>query len=346
MEARLSALPRCRPPRGLLEDVRHAGDWIKSRVASTRQCAIVGSSDMLRLDPRGAEIDKHGLVVRLNNAPTRGWEEHVGNRTSIRLINHVPIEKWVKLASNPAALASTADGDEYEDRLCAPASTSLGCIVSRMHASSTAFDRTLATYRQHYASHTIRVVSRSLHSWALQCNKEIGGTSPSGGLFAVLLALATCDAPVTLYGFWPFCCRGRHRAAAAFSADLNYKYHQGNRTRFVCCSPGRERMEAEFALYEALARHGVVKLVLAPQASVPMHALHSGTSRGGRGAPGSIMRSHVARTLAQPKRPQRSGGGGATVVARHAAPAGGGGHTLPHTARRPQSKHPFQRGPP
>ena len=291
----LLSLPRCRPSRPLVDEIRRAGDWLRKGGAPMQTCAVVGSSDMLRLDPRGSEIDGHGFVIRLNNAPTRGWERAVGNRTSLRVVNHVPIEKWVRLASDPAALAETADGDEYEERLCAPEATSYGCVISRMHAPS-AFERSLAVYRQRYASHMVRVIGRAVHSWGVQCNHEIGGTSPSGGLFAVLLALATCETPITVYGFWPFCCHARHRAAA-FSAALHYKYHQGNRTRFVCCSAGRERMEVEFELYEALARHGVVKLVLAPEAHASRLTRSSGTGHG-TPAKGSIGgRAPLARSM-------------------------------------------------
>ena len=74
-------------------------------------CAVVGSSDLLRLSPRGQEIDSHKLVWRLNNAPTAGWEFAVGRRTSLRVVNHVPIEKWVLLATNRSALRKTKDGD-------------------------------------------------------------------------------------------------------------------------------------------------------------------------------------------------------------------------------------------
>ena len=94
-----------------------------------------------------------------------------------------------------------------------------------------------------------------MHQWGVGCNRELHGTSPSSGLFAVLLALATCKPPISLYGFWPFCCR---RSVAG--QPINYKYHQGNRTRWVCCSRGRERMEVEFEFYQKLARQNLVRL--------------------------------------------------------------------------------------
>ena len=41
---------------------------------------------------------------------------------------------------------------------------------------------------------------------------------------------------------------------------MNYKYSQGNRTRWVCCSRDREKMDLEFVFYEALARRGRLSL--------------------------------------------------------------------------------------
>jgi hypothetical protein len=39
---------------------------------------VVGSGAALREGGLGARIDGHHLIARLNNAPSRGWEEHVG----------------------------------------------------------------------------------------------------------------------------------------------------------------------------------------------------------------------------------------------------------------------------
>ncbi|XP_078697646.1 beta-galactoside alpha-2,6-sialyltransferase 2-like [Branchiostoma floridae x Branchiostoma belcheri] len=50
-------------------------------------CAVVSSSHGLRLHKYGQEIDSHDAVLRFNCAPTQGFEQFVGNRTDIRLIN-------------------------------------------------------------------------------------------------------------------------------------------------------------------------------------------------------------------------------------------------------------------
>ena len=50
-------------------------------------CAVVGSSKSLLKGKHGNEIDKHTAVIRFNEAPTKGYERHVGSKTTIRLQN-------------------------------------------------------------------------------------------------------------------------------------------------------------------------------------------------------------------------------------------------------------------
>eukprot|EP00241_Pyramimonas_parkeae_P002642 CAMPEP_0114241566 /NCGR_PEP_ID=MMETSP0058-20121206/9698_1 /TAXON_ID=36894 /ORGANISM="Pyramimonas parkeae, CCMP726" /LENGTH=452 /DNA_ID=CAMNT_0001354095 /DNA_START=138 /DNA_END=1496 /DNA_ORIENTATION=- len=52
-------------------------------------CAIVGNSGLLKETSFGADIDAHDVVVRLNAAPTKGFERHVGKRTTVRVINNM-----------------------------------------------------------------------------------------------------------------------------------------------------------------------------------------------------------------------------------------------------------------
>ena len=58
-----------------------------------KSCALVGNSHRMLLDSeQGALINRHDTVMRLNNAPTLGYEAFVGNYTSHRLINN----KWAR----------------------------------------------------------------------------------------------------------------------------------------------------------------------------------------------------------------------------------------------------------
>lgn len=54
--------------------------------ASNHACAVIGSSGMLYKSRHGAWIDKHDIILRVNYAPTRGFERDVGTRTTARVM--------------------------------------------------------------------------------------------------------------------------------------------------------------------------------------------------------------------------------------------------------------------
>ncbi|XP_065840322.1 type 2 lactosamine alpha-2,3-sialyltransferase-like isoform X2 [Oscarella lobularis] len=52
-----------------------------------KSCALVGSSANLLNFKLGKDIDSRDVVIRMNGAPTRGCEKHVGNRTDVVILN-------------------------------------------------------------------------------------------------------------------------------------------------------------------------------------------------------------------------------------------------------------------
>ncbi|CAH1984946.1 unnamed protein product [Acanthoscelides obtectus] len=56
-------------------------------------CAIVSSAGALKGSNLGKFIDSHDLVLRFNNAPTKGFEEDVGRKTTVRLLNSQVVTK-------------------------------------------------------------------------------------------------------------------------------------------------------------------------------------------------------------------------------------------------------------
>jgi len=51
------------------------------------RCAVVGNSGILGLYKLGEHIDQHDMVIRFNLAPTEGYGEIVGRKTTFRLVN-------------------------------------------------------------------------------------------------------------------------------------------------------------------------------------------------------------------------------------------------------------------
>ncbi|XP_042676040.1 alpha-N-acetylgalactosaminide alpha-2,6-sialyltransferase 3, partial [Centrocercus urophasianus] len=59
-------------------------------------CAIVSNSGQMVGQKVGAEIDKSSCIWRMNNAPTKGYEEDVGKRTTIRVVSHTSVPLLLK----------------------------------------------------------------------------------------------------------------------------------------------------------------------------------------------------------------------------------------------------------
>ena len=61
-----------------------------------RDCALVTSSGQLLRSRQGSQIDQTECVIRMNDAPTRGYGRDVGNRTSLRVIAHSSIQRILR----------------------------------------------------------------------------------------------------------------------------------------------------------------------------------------------------------------------------------------------------------
>nr|XP_033773148.1 alpha-N-acetylgalactosaminide alpha-2,6-sialyltransferase 3 isoform X2 [Geotrypetes seraphini] len=59
-------------------------------------CAIVSNSGQMSGQRVGNEIDQSSCVWRMNNAPTKSFEEDVGRRTTIRVVSHTSVPLLLK----------------------------------------------------------------------------------------------------------------------------------------------------------------------------------------------------------------------------------------------------------
>lgn len=72
-----------------------------------RTCALVTSSGHLTGSRRGKEIDRSECVIRMNDAPSLGYQQDVGQRTSLRVIAHSSLQRV--LQSRQALLNMSQD---------------------------------------------------------------------------------------------------------------------------------------------------------------------------------------------------------------------------------------------
>ncbi|XP_077441039.1 alpha-N-acetylgalactosaminide alpha-2,6-sialyltransferase 5-like isoform X1 [Vanacampus margaritifer] len=61
-----------------------------------RTCALVTSSGQLVGGARGQEIDRSECVIRMNDAPSVGYERDVGRRTSLRVVAHSSLQRVLR----------------------------------------------------------------------------------------------------------------------------------------------------------------------------------------------------------------------------------------------------------
>jgi hypothetical protein len=170
-------------------------------------CAVVGASGNLLGSGLGDEIDGHDVVLRINLAPTRGFETDVGRRTT-----HYLVTQWI--------LGMVIDGKGHENvspdldgRLQSLADGAYWLLVYRPFDGPVAMEELLRQLpllaeRPHPIP---RDRARLVHpefsllagSWKIGLDED-----PSTGLLGILFAAHACDS-VDVYGFGPDA-RGQH----------------------------------------------------------------------------------------------------------------------------------------
>lgn len=60
---------------------------IRTKAGPWGRCAVVSSAGSLKSSQLGREIDDHDAVLRFNGAPTASFQQDVGTKTTIRLMN-------------------------------------------------------------------------------------------------------------------------------------------------------------------------------------------------------------------------------------------------------------------
>ncbi|KAB1283539.1 Beta-galactoside alpha-2; 6-sialyltransferase 1, partial [Camelus dromedarius] len=60
---------------------------IRTKAGPWGRCAVVSSAGSLKSSQLGREIDNHDAILRFNGAPTANFQQDVGTKTTIRLMN-------------------------------------------------------------------------------------------------------------------------------------------------------------------------------------------------------------------------------------------------------------------
>ena len=145
-------------------------------MADFSTCAVVGSSGSLLERRLGLEIEAHTAVFRANDAPTQGYEAHVGRKTTLRVQN---------IAYCGFRERSTELTIHYTDNRRAH----VGTVCTEPHIKRIS-PRMLAYSKTYWAK--VRPPG--------PVDPTLGKAKLSGGFYAVMLALHLCGS-VDVYGF-------------------------------------------------------------------------------------------------------------------------------------------------
>ncbi|KAK1803703.1 hypothetical protein P4O66_021110 [Electrophorus voltai] len=192
-------------------------------------CAVVSSSGHMRGSGCGSKIDAHECVIRMNAAPTQGFEADVGNRTSVRMVSHTSVPHLLRgerlFFGHDADTRYVVWGPERN---------------MRQDGKGQVFNALAALARRHPPAH-LYAVSREK---VLYCDRvfqeETGkdrmksGAFLSTGFFTLILALEVCDS-VDVYGMMDgsYCSLANHSSVPYHYYELYhldecamYRFHE------------------------------------------------------------------------------------------------------------------------
>uniref|UniRef100_A0A3Q4H1H6 alpha-N-acetylgalactosaminide alpha-2,6-sialyltransferase n=1 Tax=Neolamprologus brichardi TaxID=32507 RepID=A0A3Q4H1H6_NEOBR len=149
-------------------------------------CAVVGTAGILNGSKVGAEIDAHDYIFRMNGAITKGFEEDVGNRTSVY------VHTAYSITASPSVFGTYGYKSAPHDEVL-----KMQCFLTCQYFFSSSFYM-FGLFSVHFPL-KLFFIHRFLKSPNL--NETFWPiVRPTNGAFTLFLALHTCDT-VDAYGF-------------------------------------------------------------------------------------------------------------------------------------------------
>eukprot|EP00873_Tetraselmis_striata_P039599 jgi/Tetstr1/459863/TSEL_000448.t1 len=193
-----------------------------------RTCAMVGNSGTLMFGRFGAEIDKHDMIYRFNQAPTDGFSEHVGSRTTFESLNahfahQLQSEDPEWLWRDPRASYIFFEPLKLKEAYME---------IRRRHTGVQTY-----MFSPAFAYQAHRIYDRlqdNLQAAGMGC---FSGEKPMSGFYAMLYTLRVCST-IDLYGFdaWTDDMAGQFK--------LRYHYFDDDEPR-----PGAHSFDLMFYMY-------------------------------------------------------------------------------------------------
>ncbi|KAE8583198.1 hypothetical protein XENTR_v10020458 [Xenopus tropicalis] len=158
-----------------------------------KSCAVVSSSGQMLGSGLGPQIDQAECVLRMNTAPTLGYEADVGSRSSLRVVSHTSVPLLLR---NQTYFFQQSQDTVYV--IWGP--------LRQMDIDSGITYRVLQHTKGMYPQVQIYTLTQSMMA---HCdlvfqnetgkNRAMSGTFLSTGWFTMILAMELCE-EITVYG--------------------------------------------------------------------------------------------------------------------------------------------------
>mmetsp|Transcript_48064 Transcript_48064/g.120407 ORF Transcript_48064/g.120407 Transcript_48064/m.120407 type:complete len:407 (-) Transcript_48064:202-1422(-) len=161
-------------------------------------CAVVGNSGELLQGALGAEIDAHDMVIRMNAAPTKGFEQHVGNKTTFGFVNHAHFKRLATMAAHrvPAQMEGKGSLVLFESTIY----QAYFHIYEELTARFPPKELAMVIVSPDFTSVSYELWRRMCDIVIQETKTEYVHKKPSSGWFATVFSAQVCD-QVDLYGF-------------------------------------------------------------------------------------------------------------------------------------------------
>ncbi|XP_072494718.1 alpha-N-acetylgalactosaminide alpha-2,6-sialyltransferase 5 [Notamacropus eugenii] len=223
----------------------------KSLKMHCKDCALVTSSGHLLGSLQGERIDQTECVIRMNDAPTRGYGRDVGNKTSLRVIAHSSIQR---ILHKRQELLNTSQGTVFI--FWGPSSYMRRDGKGLVYNSLQLMNQVLPRLKVFMITRHKMLHFDELFKQETGKDRKISNTWLSTGWFTMTIALELCDR-INVYGMVPpdFCRDPNH-------PSVPYHYYEplgpDECTMYISHERGRKgshhRFITEKRVFESWAR--------------------------------------------------------------------------------------------
>ncbi|XP_022425666.1 beta-galactoside alpha-2,6-sialyltransferase 1 isoform X1 [Delphinapterus leucas] len=172
---------------------------IRTKAGPWGRCAVVSSAGSLKSSQLGQEIDDHDAVLRFNGAPTANFQQDVGTRTTIRLMNSQLVTtegRFLKDSLYNEGILIVWDPSVYHSD-----------IPKWYKNPDYSFFNNFKSYRKLHPDQPFYILKPQM-PWELWdviqeiSPEQIQPNPPSSGMLGIIIMMTLCD-QVDIYEFLP-----------------------------------------------------------------------------------------------------------------------------------------------